>query len=69
MVERSTDRAHAWAIWAVAGCDAGEQEADRGAAQVVGLQGGEDLTACLAGDVEQDLGLRAVVLAHASWIG
>jgi hypothetical protein len=69
VVERSADRAHAWAIRAVARCDGAEQEADRGAAQVVGRQVGGNLTARLAGDVEQGLGLRAVVLAHARWTG
>ena len=48
-------------------CDAAEQEANRGAAQVVGRQAGGDLTARLAGNVEQERGLRAVVLAQASW--
>jgi hypothetical protein len=69
VVERSAGRAHAWAIRAVARCDAAEQKADRGAAQVVGRQAGGDLTARLAGDVEQEPGLRAVVLAQASWAG
>jgi hypothetical protein len=69
VVERSAGRAHAWAIRAVARCDAAEQEADRGAAQVVGRQAGGDLTARLAGYVEQEPGLRAVVLTQASWAG
>jgi hypothetical protein len=69
VVERSAGRAHAWAIRAVAWCDAAEQEADRGAAQVVGRQAGGNLTARLAGDVEQEPGLRAVALAQASWAG
>ncbi len=67
VVERSADRAYAWAIWSVARADGAEQKADRGAAQVVGWQAGEDLTARLAGDVEQEKGLRAIVPAQASW--
>ena len=35
VVKRSADRAHGWAIRPVARCDTGEQETDRGAAQVV----------------------------------
>ncbi len=69
VVERSAGRAHAWAIRAVARCDAAEQEADRGTAQVAGRQAGGDLTARPACDVEQEPGLRAVVLAQASWAG
>lgn len=69
MVERSAGRAYAWAIRVVARGDGTEQEADRGAAQVVGRRAGEDLAARLAGDVEQEPGLRAVVLAQASWVG
>jgi hypothetical protein len=69
VVERSADRAHAWAIRAVARCDGAEQEADRGAAQVAGRQAGGDLTARLAGDVEQEPGLRAVILPQARWTG
>jgi hypothetical protein len=69
VVERGADRAHAWAIRAVARCDGAEEQADRGTAQVVGRQAGEDLTARMAGDVQQEAGLRAVVLAQASSIG
>jgi len=69
VVERSADRAHAWAIRAIARCDGAEQEADRGAAQVAGRQADGDLTARLAGDVDQEPGLCAVVLAQASWTG
>jgi hypothetical protein len=67
VVERSAGRAHAWAIRAVARCDAAQQEADRGTAQVAGRQAGGDLTTRLACDVEQEPGLRAGVLAQASW--
>lgn len=69
MVERSADRADAWAIRASARGDGAEQHADRGAAQVAGRQAGENLTAGLAGDVEQEPGLPGVVLAQASWVG
>lgn len=68
-VECSADRAYAWAIRAIARDDDGEQQADRGAAQVAGRQAGEDLAVRLAGDVEQEPGLRAVVLAPARWSG
>lgn len=61
VVECSADRAYAWAIRSVAWGDDGEQQADRGAAQVAGRQAGRDLTAGLAGDVEEERGLRAVV--------
>jgi len=69
VVEHSADRADAWAIRAVTRSDGAEQKPDRGAAQVAGRQAGEDLTARLAGDVEQEPGLPAVVLAQASWVG
>jgi len=69
VVQRSADRAYAQAIRAVSWCDGAEQQADRGAAQVVGRQAGWNLTARLAGDVEQELGLRAVVLAQPRWTG
>ncbi len=69
VVERSADRAYARAIWAIARDDGGEQQADRGAAQVAGRQAGDDLTVRLAGDVEQEPGLRPVVLAQAHWPG
>jgi hypothetical protein len=69
VVERSAGRADAWAIRTVARCDAAEQEADRGATQVMGRQADRDLDARLAGDVEQKPWLRAVVLAQASWAG
>ena len=69
VVECGAGRADAWAIRAGARGDGAEQDADRGAAQVAGRQAGEDLTARLAGDVEQETGLCAVVLAQASWAG
>jgi hypothetical protein len=69
VVKRGADRAHAWAIRPVARCDAGEQEADLGAAQVMGRQADGDLTARLTGDVEQEPGLLAVVPAAASRTG
>ena len=69
VVKRSADRAHGWAIRPVARCDTGEQETDRGAAQVVGRRAGGDLTARLAGDVEQEPGLPAVVPAPAGRTG
>ena len=52
VVERSADRAYAWAIRAVAWVDGAEQKADRGASQVVRRRAGEDLTVRLAGDVQ-----------------
>jgi hypothetical protein len=69
VVEHSADRADAWAIRAVARGDGADQEADWGAAQVAGWKAGEDLTARLAGDVEQWPRLPSVVLAQASWAG
>jgi hypothetical protein len=69
VVEPSADRADAWAIRSAARADGAEQKADRGAAQVAGRQAGEDLAARLAGDMEQETGLRAVVLAQANWTG
>jgi hypothetical protein len=67
VVERSADRADAGAVRAVAWGDGAEQKADRGAAQVAGRWAGENLTARLAGDMEQETGPRAVVLAQANW--
>jgi hypothetical protein len=68
VVELSADQAYAWAIRAVARCDGAEQQADRGAAQVACRRAGGDLTARLAGDVEQEPGLRTV-RAQPRWTG
>lgn len=67
MVEPSADRADARAIRALARRDGAEQDADRGTAKVAGRQAGE-ATAVLAGDVEQEPGPPAVVIAQASWV-